>query len=172
MKRSVMVVGTIALLLAGLAPAAVHKGDMEVDGLGGYISISSDGGGDEDILFLAARVGYFVTENIQVAGVGEYVSLDNSDVDIYGVGVAGKFHFMPDKQWVPYAGAQFLWASADMGGGSTDGYIYGPLAGVRYEITPTTDLFVEGQYNLFGGDLDDALDDAWVIMVGFVHQLK
>ncbi|MDH7599522.1 MAG: outer membrane beta-barrel protein [Sedimentisphaerales bacterium] len=172
MKRSVMVVGVIALLLAGLAPAAVKKGDVELDGLGGYISVNGDGGADEDIIFVSARVGYFVTDNIQVAGVGAYMCLDNTDVDIYGIGVAGKFHFMPDRQWVPYAGGQFMWASADMGGASTDGYIYGPLAGVRYEITPTTDLFVEGQYNLFGGDLNDALDDAWVIMVGFVHQLR
>lgn len=174
MKRSILVVGTIALFMTGMVMGAVNKGDVEMDGLAGGTSISGETGTpDTDVLFIAARAGYFVTENIQVGGVGTWMSIDNSvDTDIYGLGVFGKFHFMPDKQWVPYAGAQFMWGSADMGDTSTDGYIYGPLVGVRYELTPTTDLFIEGQYNLFGGDFDDAFKDMWMVMVGLVHQLR
>lgn len=174
MKRSMLVVGMIALFMTGMVMGAVNKGDIELDALAGWTSISGEtSDADMDILFLAARGGYFVTENIQVGGVGTWMSLDNGvDSDIYGLGVFGKFHFMPDKQWVPYAGGQCLWGSADMGELDTDGYIYGPLVGVRYELTPTTDLFVEGQYNLFGGDLDDVFDDMWVVMVGLVHQLR
>lgn len=174
MNRSVLFVGAIAVIMTGMVMGAVNKGDIEADGLAGWTTISGEGSSaDTDILFIAARAGYFLTENIQVGGVGTWMSIDNdADTDIYGLGAFGKFHFMPDKQWVPYAGGQFMWASADMGGSDMDGYMYGPLVGVRYELTPTTDLFVEGQYNLFGGDLDDTFEDMWMVMVGLVHQLR
>jgi hypothetical protein len=161
-----------ALLLVGTVNAAVKQGDMEVDALAGYTMMAgAEGNDDMSALFLMGRVGYFVTNEIQVAGVGmgAWIS-DGDDMNIYGIGVAGKYHFMVDKQWVPYVGAQILFGSADMGGGSANATIYGGLVGVRYEMTPVTDLFIEGQFNLFSGDIGDAFDNMWIVMAGFVHQ--
>ena len=171
MKRSVVLMCMAALLLAGTVSASVKKGDQELDALGGWTTISN--GADTDVLFAAGRYGYFITDWFQVAGMGAWVSIDMGagDVDIYGIGASAKFFFMTDKQWVPYAGVQALWGSADFGAGSNDGIIYGVLGGVRYEMTPTTDLFIEAEYNLFSGDLGDALDSMLLVMVGFIHQL-
>ena len=175
MKRTMVLLSMAALLLAGTVSAAVKQGDMEVDALAGYTTVSAEGGGSVDALFLTGRVGYFVTNNIQVAGVGmgAWIDAGGTDVSLYAIGASGKFCFMPEKQWVPYVGAQILWGTADIGADdSPDGMIYGALGGVRFEVTPTTDLFIEGQYNLFGGDLGDGLDNMILVMVGFVHQWK
>jgi len=174
MKRTMILLSMAALLLAGTVSAAVKQGDMEVDALAGYTQVSAEGGGDVDALFLTGRVGYFVTNNVQVAGVGmgAWIDAGGTDVSLYAIGASGKFCFTPDKQWVPYVGGQILWGTADLGGATTDGMIYGPLGGVRFECTPTTDLFIEGQYNFFGGDLGDSLDNMILVMVGFVHQWK
>jgi hypothetical protein len=164
----------VALLLAGTVSASIKKGDQELDALGGWTRISN--GADTDALFLVGRYGYSITDMIQVGAVGAWASIDMGagDIDIYGIGASVKFFFMTDKQWVPYAGVQGLWGSADFGGGSNDGFIYGALGGVRWEMTPTTDLFIEGEYNLTSGDLKDVvgLDSIILVMVGFVHQLK
>jgi len=175
MKRTMVLLSMAALLLAGTVSAAVKQGDMEVDALAGYTTVSAEGGGSVDALFLTGRVGYFVTNNIQVAGVGmgAWIDAGGTDVSLYAIGASGKFCFMPEKQWVPYVGAQILWGTADIGADdSPDGMIYGALGGVRFEVTPTTDLFIEGQYNLFGGDLGNGLDNMILVMVGFVHQWK
>ena len=174
MKRSMVLVSMAALLLAGTVSAAVKQGQMEVDALGGWTQLSGAPGVDDlTALFLSGRVGYMVTNNIQVAGVGmgAWIS-DGSDTDLYAVGVTGKYHFMPDKQWVPYGGAQILFGQAKMGGTTSDATIYGALAGVRYEVTPVTDLFVEGQYNWTSGDLKNAFENIFVVMFGFVHKWK
>ena len=173
MKRSVVLMCMAALLLAGTVSASVKKGDQELDALGGWTTISN--GADTDVLFAAGRYGYSVTDMIQVAAVGAWTSIDmgGGDIDIFGIGASVRFFFMTDKQWVPYAGAQLLWGSADFGAASTDGLIYGALGGVRYEMTPTTDVFVEAEYNLFSGDLKDVagLDNMIMLMIGFIHQL-
>jgi len=165
-----------ALLLAGTVSASVKKGDQELDALGGWTTMSPAGGGDDvSALFIVGRYGYFITDWFQVAPVGMYATIDmggGGDIDVYGIGAAAKFCFMTDKQWVPYAGVQGLWGSAKFGGVTNDGFIYGALGGVRYEMTPTTDFFVEAEYNLFSGDLGDAIDDMIILMVGFIHQWK
>ncbi|MBP8304103.1 MAG: hypothetical protein KBE04_08250 [Phycisphaerae bacterium] len=174
MKRSAVLVFMVALMLAGTAGASVMKGDTEIDALGGFTSISgADSAADMDALFLMGRYGYFITNEIQVAAVGMYANISNGDdVDIFAVGAAGKYHFTTDKQWVPYVGGQVLWGSVDFGGSDGDGLIFGPIGGVRYEMTPTTDLFIEGWYQFFEGDLGDAMDDMFAVMAGFVHQFK
>jgi hypothetical protein len=175
MKLSVVLMSIAALLLVGTANAAVKQGQMEVDALGGYTSLSGDGGGDLSAMFLMGRAGYFVTNNIQVSAVGMGAWIDTGgltdDITVYAVGAAGKFHFMPDQQWVPYVGGQILYGTADFGT-SANATIYGVLGGVRYEVTPTTDFFVEGQYNLFSGDLGDVIDNMYAVMFGFTHKWK
>ncbi len=197
MKRWLILFVVGCLALAGVANAAVQQGDTELDALGAWMS--QDGSGDAalstdfDMLFLMGRVGYFLTDNIQVAGVGmgawTETSIDSGeegvsgdvDVDIYGLGAAGKYHFMPTNQWVPYVGAQVLWLDVDIdasdllgsdGDADGDGVLWGPVAGLRYELNAYNDFFVEYQYHIWSGDIGDILDDGHGLFVGLIHQFK
>jgi hypothetical protein len=175
MKRGLMLLSVFSLVFAGTASAAVQQGDTELNFLGGWITENgADDYGDTDVLFLSAALGYFLTDNVQVAatGMGAWIDQDDAgNLDVYGVGARAAWHFMPTNQWVPYIGAQVLWVSAE-NGGSVDGTLWGPVGGLRYELNASNDFFVEGQYHLWDGDIGDILDDGFAIMVGIVHQFK
>jgi len=118
------------------------------------------------------------------------------DITIYGVGANVKMHFAPASRWVLYLGGQVKWVSAEVdttgnyaaetGPGTgvfgpelpfsettdLDGVLYGPLGGVRVELNEYNDLFVEGQYHLWGGDIGDLLDNGFGVFVGIVHQFQ
>ena len=176
MKRWLIpfMVGCVAF--AGAANAAVQQGDTELDALGAWMTQNGEGNIDDlDVLFLSARLGYFVTDNIQVAavGMGAWTDVFGTDVDIYGIGASGKYHFMPTNQWVPYVGAQILWVDFDAdNAGDGDGTLWGPVAGLRYELNAYNDFFVEYQYHIWDGDIADVIDDGMGIFVGLIHQFK
>lgn len=175
MKRGLVVLSVVGLVFASVASASVQQGDTELAFLGGFLSQNgADGGADIDALFITGALGYFFTDNIQaeVVGMGAWTEVANTDVDAYGIGVRGKYHFMPTNQWVPYVGGQLLWADVDTDGGDGDGTMWGPVVGLRYELNATNDFFVEGQYHMWEGDAGDALDDGYGIFVGIITQFK
>ena len=198
MKRWLILLTAGCLVFASAANAAVQQGDTELDFLGGWMSQngagsdpnSGDISADVDGLFLMGRVGYFLTDNIQVGAVGlgawtsTTLEVDGEsadvDIDIYGLGVSGKYHFMPTNQWVPYVGAQLIWADVDLDASDIDsdadesgsGVLWGPLAGLRYELNAYNDFFVEYQYQIWDGDMGDLLDDGHLLFVGLIHQFK
>jgi len=189
MKRGLVVLSLIGLMCAGVATASVQQGDTELDFLGGFLTENGTSGtGDFDALFLSGAIGYFFTDNIQgqVAAMGAWTSFDggddgeDTDVDVYGIGVRGKYHFMPTNQWVPYVGGQLLWVTADVDSdavsddlnGDSDGTLWGPLAGLRYELNANNDFYVEYQYHIWSGDVGDWLDDGHSVFVGIIHQFK
>jgi len=178
MKRFIALLCVICLGLAVSANAAVQKGDTEIELLGGWANINFDGGGDIDIYGLMGSVGYFVTDAIQVSGsaMGLWMDVGGTDVDLYGLGIRGKYHFMTDQKAVPYVGGQLFWTTIDAAGTDVDGIVWGPVAGLRYELNENNDLFVEYQLLMFEEDFDDpammGLDDSNLIIFGIVHQFK
>ena len=162
-----------------MASAAVQKGDTELNLAGSFLSTNGAGAAsnnDSTVWAVDGFLGYFMTDNIQV-GVGANGQWTDSDVAaeddwMYGVGVAGKYHFMPTNLWVPYVGAQARWEWSDNTFGSVDGLMYGPLAGLRFELNANNDFFVEYQYRLFAGELNDAYDSAHAVLIGIIHQFK
>jgi outer membrane protein W len=182
MKRGLVVLSVVGLVFASVASASVQQGDTELDFLGGFLSENgANGVGDVSAWFLSGAVGYFFTDNIQgqVAAMGAWTSYDapsggtDVDVDVYGIGVRGKYHFMPTNQWVPYVGAQLMWVNV-----STDaindgsGTLWGPLVGLRYELNANNDFYVEYEYQQWSGDAGDLLDDGHAILLGLIHQFK
>lgn len=161
-------------MLVGVAGASVQQGDTELDLLGSFIDTNATvAGGDTSELFVDVRLGYFVTDNIQI-GISAFASWaeeGNRDTDTFGIGPVVKYHFMPTNQWVPYVGGQAFW-SRESNGQDVDGLVWGPLAGLRYELNVYNDLFIEYQYRMFESDLGDIFDDAHAILVGIVHQFK
>ncbi|MEN6428661.1 MAG: outer membrane beta-barrel protein [Phycisphaerales bacterium] len=193
MKRGLILLSVVSLAFAGVASASVQQGDTELDFLGGFLSENGDGStGDFDSIFLSAALGYFFTDNIQgqVAAMGAWSSYDESatqgnfdvDVDVYGIGLRGKYHFMPTNQWVPYVGLQLFWAdvSYDETGNDdvdVDGIMWGPVLGLRYELNANNDFYVEYQYHIWELDAPsdvegDILDDGHALLVGLIHQFK
>jgi predicted porin len=175
MKRGLVVLSLVGFVFAGVATASVQQGDTELDFLGGYLTQNGvDEAGDLDALFVSAALGYFFTDNIQgsVVGMGAWTEVDDEDTDVYGIGVRGKYHFMPTNQWVPYVGGQFLWAEGETDDEDADGTLWGPRVGLRYELNENNDFFVEYQYHVWEGDIGDVYDDGHGIFVGLIHQFK
>lgn len=158
------------MAFAGAANAAVQQGDTELYALGGWMTQNFEGTGSADLWFLWAGVNYFMTDNISVGGTALFASIDVGDgsSDIWGLGVAGRYHFMPTNQWVPYVGGQLLWVDFDV----DDGWLWGPVLGVRYELNRNVDAFAEYQYHRWQGGISDGLDDGHGIFLGLIHQFK
>jgi outer membrane protein W len=174
MKRGLMVL-SLLVLVGGVATASVQKGDTELNALGGFLSENGINGADDvQIGFLSGDFGYFLTDNIRVGVAAAYVNIENSiDTDIWAVGGSAKYHFMPTNQWVPYIGGQVFWARAEEGfGGNVDGILWGPVAGLRFEMNATNDFFVEYQYQIWSGDIDEVINNGNAIFVGIAHQFK
>jgi len=175
MKRSVILISLAALLLAGTASAAVKKGDIEVSALATYtVATGAEDSGDTSIFAGMGGFAYFVTDNIQVGVMGLAASIspdEGEDITAYAIAGRAAYYFMPDKQWVPYAGGQIGFGNVDMGD-AMNGTVYGGFGGVRYECTPVTDLFIEAQYNVTSGDLNDAIDSLYGVFVGLAHKWK
>jgi hypothetical protein len=176
MKRCLVLLSVISLFFAGAAVASVQQGDVELDALGGFISENGAEGGDMSAWFVSAAIGYFLTDNIQVSGVGlgVWTSVDDVDTDVYAFGARGRYHFMPQNQVVPFVGGQILWATADadFAVADTDGILWGPEVGARMSLNQVTDVYGVVQYHLWSGDIDEVLDDGWGIFFGLVHKFK
>ncbi|UCD52423.1 MAG: outer membrane beta-barrel protein [Phycisphaerales bacterium] len=175
MKRWLILFTVGCVAFAGVANAAVQQGDTEIDVLGSWFTQNGEEGiPDLDVLFVSARLGYFISDNIQVAGVGlgAWTDLFGTDVDIYAIGASAKYHFMPTNQMVPYIGGQILWGDIDTDAGDDDATLWGPVAGLRYELNAYNDFFVEYQYHVWDGDISDILDGGHAVFIGLIHQFK
>jgi hypothetical protein len=175
MKRCLIGLVVVGLLFASVANAEVRKGDVLLDFLAGWTLQNPAGPGDDiNIFFAALRPGIALTDNIRVGAVGAVVT-ENSDIDItiWTLGASGEYVFMPANQLNPYIGGEFAYASADLDvGDTTDGWLLAPRAGILYTLNTTNNLFAEYQYQIWGGDLDDVLDDGHMILLGIEHKFK
>lgn len=193
MKRSLILLVVASLVFAGVASAAVQKGETEINLAGSFVSTNgannavsgNDSANDSTLWSVNGFFGYFLTDNIQVGlgANGQWTEFGSGASEqhrsAYGVGPVVKYNFMPTNLWVPYVGAQAMWEwSDDQGGlrtsgsGWKDGLMYGPLAGVRFEMNANNDFFVEYQYRLFAGELDDVYDSSSAVLIGIAHQFK
>jgi hypothetical protein len=133
-----------------------------------------------------------------VEGFSGFNQVYDVDVDttIYGIGGRFRWHFAPAGRLVPYIGAQVFWASADVDisgraavvsdegevvpgldvtiseSDSASGILWGPVAGLRWQVSERDDLLVEYQYHLWGGDIGDILEDGHAVFIGISHQFK
>ena len=178
MKRMLMLTVVVALILIGTTNAAVEKGDTEVSIYGSWQKLNDEGGDSLDITTIAGGLGYFVTDELELSLVGNWweLSAGGADLTMWGLGGNAKYHFTTDSTTVPYVGGQFLYEKLEAegssvvgGGGSVDGYLYGPLFGAKFFMNDSTSLFVEYQYQMYGGDLDDGLDDGHAVMFGIAY---
>lgn len=189
MKKAIILCTMLMFVFAPVAMAGMttEQGDMYVSLSGMWQSLSFENGDsndndydldfdtdfgepdDTDILMISGGIEYFLSSalSVGVAGMG----LWSDPVDMYGLGASCRLNFPGDSNIVPYVGAQYSWLNADVDGqGDGDAQMYGPLAGLRIFMTETANFFVEYQYQLFAGDVDDVLDDSHAVVFGLAYQ--
>lgn len=191
MKRLLLLLSVVAVT-AGMAGASVDQGMTRLNFMGSWLQTSGSGddtegipGVETDAWMLAAAIEYFLTKSISVGALAEGIwtsstvkvggASNTADVSAYGVGGRAKYHFMTDNQWVPYIGGQLMWIHAEMGGdldGDGDGMMWGPIAGLLYELNDHTDFFIELWYQWFEEDAADVFDDLFGVIVGTAFRFK
>lgn len=202
MKRWLIISSAACLVIVGTAVGSVQMGDTELNLSGGLLTenAGNQGGLNLDSWKVAGGFGYFTTDNIEVGAVGLFsesserwnnpdktTRMLKRDANIYAFGAQAKYHFMPENQLVPYIGGQILWADvkvserfndADVvaaGGNWTrdkQGILWGPLAGLRYQLNEQNDVFVEYQYQLWASNIRDIMKDGHALTVGLIHKFK
>ena len=177
MKRSLLTILFIISVVAVSSNAAVQEGENEFNFAFAWMNADFEDDFEvdsADLFTLSGSIGHFFTDNIQVgvSGLGIWASLEDIDLNAYGFGLNAKYHFTPTEKYVPYVGVQgnYLTVKADDGDDEEDGdgTMWGPLVGVKMALTSTENVFVyaEYQYQIYGGDLGDALDSVNMIYAG------
>lgn len=159
MIRKTMLIAVLStLLVAGSALGATHQGDLEASIFGTVMSA------DETTAMLGTTFGYFFTDALEAGA--SVIGMWQEEEDAYFILGQGKYHFMTDSTTVPYVGG--------FGGGFFDGdtiTVYGPLAGIKFFVSETTNLFLEYQYQIM--DTDEGEDDeTHVLTVGISFVIR
>ena len=167
MKRSLLTILFISLALAVNSNAALEQGENEVAFSFSWENINADNSDDITTTTLTGSILNSVTNEIQLGIFGAGTWTD--DYDLFKIGAKGAYNFNPSDQYIPYVGAQIAYSdlNADAGGDGS-GIMYGPLVGIKCFVTPSENVFIFGeyQYQLFSGDLSDAIDNINLIIVG------
>ncbi len=178
MKRSLLTILFIISTVAVSSQAAVQEGENEFNFAFAWMNADFEDdfydGDSADLFTLSGSIGHFFTDNIQVgvSGSGLWASLEDTDLSGYGFGLNAKYHFTPTEKYVPYVGVQgnFLTAKIDYDDDEedADGTMWGPLLGLKMFLTGSENVFVyaEYQYQIYGGDLGDAINTVNMIYAG------
>jgi hypothetical protein len=172
MKRSLTLSVVVALVFATIASAAVKEGDTEISFSGTWTQTNMTneaGGGSADSTLAVFSLGKFVTNELElsVTSLGMWSSSSGgNDSSTYGIGGSAKYHFMTQSTAVPYIGLQGLYATNRANGDTSDGIVWGPLAGFKFFVSESTSLFIEYQYQIYGGDIGNSIEDGHAILAG------
>lgn len=105
----------------------------------------------------------------------EFIGSWDNPAEIYGGGFNTKYHLGPWGKFDTYFGlyADYVHVKGLPGKTATgrsrseDGWIYGPVVGMRFPAYENTELFVEYRYGwIDGATLPSAFDEANMIMLG------
>ena len=163
----------LVFVLVGIATAGVEQGDIELN-IAATMMVQNTSDDSLYTTMVAGGIGYFFTDAIEVSlsGLSSSSWSDESDTEMSlgSLGMNLKYHFLTESTVVPYAGIQALGTgiTVDTGTDSTSfsGITWGPIAGVKFFLSEKTSVFLEYQYQVFGGDLSDYVDDGHMFIVG------
>lgn len=169
MKKLVVLFSMIllsSLLLAHTSFAAVEEGDKEISVFGALINQDTEGS-ETTTIFLRLEGGVFISDNGQVGGAFNNISIFNSfDVTIQIFNGFYKYHFNPEEEVIPYVGGQAGLVLIEFDGESGSGISYGGMAGFKFFVTE--DLSFNGEFNLLFTTIEVAGVDADVTQTAFL----
>ena len=152
------------MLLAATAGADTTPYKMEFSFFGGYLAASVENDGGSDTGGIGAGISNFINNDVSV-GLQTFYGSGN-DVDIYTLGVNGKYHFPPMNESKLYVGGQLNYAYAR--DPSRDGTMWGPLVGLKGHVTGETSIFIEYQYQIYTGKVKDTVEKANAVFAGLI----
>jgi len=164
-KMSCLVV-SLGMLMPAAAMAQFDAGDWELTLSG---SGNSSNEFDNNVIGIDGSIGYFLTDNIEVAlrqGI-DIADVEDSDDNFGGsTRVAADWHFDLDR-FQPFVGANIGYLYGDL---VHDTFIASPEGGLKWFANSTTFIFGMVEYQFFfddSDDVDDAFDDGqWVYTLG------
>ena len=162
MKRFLVPLLVLAFALAGTTSAGVQQGDNEISFSASHVYTNYAAAGSTDTTALEIGLGHFVTDELQL-GIAVGGVWSEGD-DVYSIGANAKYHFNTQGQIVPYVGANIGFLDADY----ADGFVWGPVIGAKFFVTDSDNvfLFLEYNYLIYSGDIDNYIDDQHSLLAG------
>src|SRR5271169_4328849 len=162
MKKIGMLITVIMLIaISTIAQADVKAGSFTITPFAGVYTFEGNEGLNDASLTKQAwtgglRAGYNFTEHIGVEGFFNYVPAEvqdmpgNNGVNIYGYGVEGLYHFMPESRIVPFlaVGMGELHYDVPPGADNMNKFFVDAGAGVKLFITENIALRADARWVL------------------------
>ena len=168
MKKLALVL-LICSVSAAAANAAIPPNAKEFSIFGIYSHTPVKGLGSSDAGGVGIGVSQFMNNEVSV-GLQGWTNWGN-DGDMADVGVNAKYHFCPMEAVTPYVGGQlnYAYATSTAWSNHLDGAMYGPLAGLRFDVADKTSLFVEYQWQLYSGEIRQMATESSAIFMGITY---
>ena len=160
-KKSIIVI-SIVMAMAGVAAADSWNISTH------YLRLNqANPSGNTDNVGVGVSYDWLLSPN-QTFAV-EFIGSWDNPAELYGGGINTKHHMGSGEKFDFYCGAYIDYVHARAlpsrtqggPGGSTDGFIYGPLLGFKIPCTENKNFFAQYQYGwIDGGNLSRAFDEA------------
>ncbi|MGA3280216.1 MAG: OmpA family protein [Smithella sp.] len=158
MKKIGMLISVIMLIaISTIAQAEVKAGSFTITPfVGVYTFEGNELGLTKQAWTAGLRAGYNFTEHIGVEGVVNYVPAEVQDmpgdngVNLYGYGVEGLYHFMPESRFVPFlaVGMGEMHYDTPAGADNMNKFFIDAGAGVKFFITENIALRADARWVL------------------------
>ncbi len=132
-------------------------------------------GREEDNVTFMIGVEYFFSDafSLGIHGARDHSERDFVEKTGYYLGMDFKYHFTTSPL-APYFGAQINYVRADidydgflfLDDDEVGGFMWGPILGVKFDVSEYVLLFYEYHYRSYAGDIEDHLDEENNHMVG------
>jgi hypothetical protein len=150
MKRRALIVSLVCVCVsvfaAGLGRAQVEQGVVEASLDAAFATAPANSKGSTTFLTVGGKLGYFVTDRIELAFQPSYIgNFDETRIGIFQGQV--NYHLLPETLVVPFVGAQGGVGFVDIPGADLDvtGVVGGQL-GVKAFVTEHVSVNFQVQY--------------------------
>ncbi|MBQ4822292.1 outer membrane beta-barrel protein [Aquimarina sp. MMG016] len=124
-----------------------EKGDFYISGAVKYSGLISDQFTPNNELFVEPSVGYFISDNISLGVQSEFLLTNTDNYNIYGVGINGRYFFMPKKRFNVFTELALDYSNAKTSFNTfkdtTEAYSATFSTGLNYFITKNLSLFTK-----------------------------